>query len=261
MDTRYSAINGAGGFRLQSWKKVLIISVFIIIGLLLFDSPLARDIKYEDSNSVDVNSIPEQVIQNKAMSLLKTKQCTIPYPKLPLIQYALMIDAGSTGSRIHVYRFNYCNLSPTLEDEIFKEIKPGLSAFPDDPKEAADSLEPLLQLAMNKIPKELHDCTPIAVKATAGLRLLGEEKSNIILKAVEDKIRKEYPFNLPKENGVIVMEGTDEGVYAWITVNFLLNKIGSEEKLDTVAVMDLGGGSTQIVFEPLTIDHLQYPIP
>jgi len=122
-----------------------------------------------------------------------------------------MIDAGSTGSRIHVYRFNYCNLSPTLEDEIFKEIKPGLSAYPDDPKMAADSLEPLLKLAMDEIPKELQDCTPIAVKATAGLRLLGEEKSNIILKAVEDKIRNEYPFNLPKENGVIVMEGKDEG--------------------------------------------------
>ncbi|OUM57793.1 hypothetical protein PIROE2DRAFT_17106, partial [Piromyces sp. E2] len=38
-------------------------------------------------------------------------------------------------------------------------------------------------------------------------------------------------------------------------------KIGTEKKEDTVAVMDLGGGSTQIVFEPLTIDHLQYPIP
>ncbi|ORX37495.1 nucleoside phosphatase GDA1/CD39 [Piromyces finnis] len=172
-----------------------------------------------------------------------------------------MIDAGSTGSRIHVYRFNYCNLSPTLEDETFKEIKPGLSSFPNSPKDAANSLEPLLQLAMEKIPKELQDCTPIAVKATAGLRLLGEEKSEAILKAVEDKIRKEYPFNLPKENGVIVMDGKDEGVYAWITVNYLLGKIGSENKEDTVAVMDLGGGSTQIVFEPLTIDHLQYPIP
>jgi len=262
MDSRYSSLNGSGGFRLQLWKKLTIIGIFVVIGILLFDTPLARDIvKYEDSNSVDVNDIPDQVIQNKGMSQLKTKQCTIPYPKLPLIQYALMIDAGSTGSRIHVYRFNYCNLSPTLEDEIFKEIKPGLSAYPDDPKMAADSLEPLLQLAMEKIPKELQDCTPIAVKATAGLRLLGEEKSNIILKAVEDKIKNEYPFNLPKENGVIVMEGKDEGVYAWITVNFLLNKIGNEEKVDTVAVMDLGGGSTQIVFEPLTIDHLQYPIP
>ncbi|OUM63282.1 hypothetical protein PIROE2DRAFT_43512 [Piromyces sp. E2] len=100
-----------------------------------------------------------------------------------------MIDAGSTGSRIHVYRFNYCNLSPTLEDETFKEIKPGLSAFPD----------------------KLQGCTPIAVKATAGLRLLGEQKSEAILKAVEDKIKNEYPFNLPKENGVIVMGGKDEG--------------------------------------------------
>jgi len=261
MDARYSSVNGAAPFRLELWKKLLIIGSFVIIGLLLIDNPLSKDVIYEDSNSVNVDSMPEQVIQNKARALLKTKQCTIPYPKLPLIQYALMIDAGSTGSRIHVYRFNYCNRSPTLEDEVFKEIKPGLSSYPDDPKAAADSLEPLLQLAMSKIPEELQDCTPIAVKATAGLRLLGEEKSEAILKAVEEKIKKEYPFNLPKENGVIVMEGKDEGVYAWITVNFLLDKIGNDQKEDTVAVMDLGGGSTQIVFEPLTIDHLQYPIP
>jgi len=260
MDIRYTPVNGNSPFRLQLWKKILIIMAFIVIGILLFDNPLSQDVVVEESNSVNVDDIPEQVIQNNA-KLLKTKQCTIPYPKLPLIQYALMIDAGSTGSRIHVYRFNYCNISPTLEDEIFKEIKPGLSSFPDSPKDAANSLEPLLQLAMNEIPKELQDCTPIAVKATAGLRLLGEEKSNAILKAVEDKIRKEYPFNLPKENGVIVMGGKDEGVYAWITVNYLLGKIGTEEKIDTVAVMDLGGGSTQIVFEPLTVDHLQYPIP
>jgi len=261
MDIRYSSINGTTPFRLQPWKKILIVVAFVAIGFLLFDNPLSQEVVYDDTNSVNVNSIPEQVIQNNSESLLKTKQCTIPYPKLPLIQYALMIDAGSTGSRIHVYRFNYCNLSPSLEDEVFKEIKPGLSSYPDSPKDAADSLEPLLQLAMSKIPKELQDCTPIAVKATAGLRLLGNEKSNAILKAVEDKIKKEYPFKLPKENGVIVMEGKDEGVYAWITVNYLLNKIGTEKKEDTVAVMDLGGGSTQIVFEPLTIDHLQYPIP
>jgi len=261
MDIRYTSVNGNNTFRLQTWKKILIVVAFIVVGVLLFDNPLAQDVIYEDSNSVNVDAIPEQVIQNNGKALLKTKQCTIPYPKLPLIQYALMIDAGSTGSRIHVYRFNYCNASPTLEDEIFKEIKPGLSSFPDSPKDAANSLDPLLKLAMSKIPEELQECTPIAVKATAGLRLLGNEKSEAILKAVEDKIRKEYPFNLPKEKGVILMGGEDEGVYAWITVNYLLNRIGQEEKKDTVAVMDLGGGSTQIVFEPLTIDHLQYPIP
>ena len=40
-------------------------------------------------------------------------------------------------------------------------------------------------------------------------------------------------------------------MYAWITANYLLNKIGEgSTSTDTLAVMDLGGASTQIVFEP-----------
>jgi guanosine-diphosphatase len=40
------------------------------------------------------------------------------------------------------------------------------------------------------------------------------------------------------------------GVYAWITTNYLLGKIGTVEKIPTAAIFDLGGGSTQIVFQP-----------
>jgi len=41
------------------------------------------------------------------------------------------------------------------------------------------------------------------------------------------------------------------GVYAWITANYLLNTIGSSSMShSTYAVLDLGGASTQIVFEP-----------
>jgi len=122
-----------------------------------------------------------------------------------------MIDAGSMGSRIHIYRFNYCQASPMLEYETFKEVKPGLSAYPDQPEKAADSLEPLLQLAMASIPEELLECTPIAVKATAGLRLLGKDKSDAILKAIEHKIKNNYPFLLPSKEGVILMGGKEEG--------------------------------------------------
>lgn len=168
-----------------------------------------------------------------------------------------MIDAGSTGSRIHVYRFNNCGSSPELEKEDFKmtekkEGGSGLSSYANDPEQAAKSLDVLLDLALETVPDKLKSCTPIAVKATAGLRKLGEEKSKKILDAVRNRLETVYPFPVvaKEKGGVQIMEGSDEGVYAWITTNYLLGKIGGPDKTPTAAVFDLGGGSTQIVFQP-----------
>lgn len=44
------------------------------------------------------------------------------------------------------------------------------------------------------------------------------------------------------------------GVYAWVTVNYLLERVSSLGKVPTVAVLDLGGASTQIVFEPKLVN-------
>ncbi|KAI9230322.1 MAG: nucleoside phosphatase GDA1/CD39 [Piptocephalis tieghemiana] len=169
----------------------------------------------------------------------------------PLLSHVLVVDAGSTGSRIHVYRFNHCQDQPSLEDEVFLQTKPGLSAYPDDPEAAARSLNTLLDAARSHIPEGMHACTPITVKATAGLRLLGEERSGRILRAVRNHLQDHYPFRvLSGDQGIEVMEGKDEGVYAWITVNYLLGHLAHHR--GTAAIMDLGGGSTQIVFEPNT---------
>ena len=175
----------------------------------------------------------------------------------PLIQYALMIDAGSTGSRIHVYRFNNCGPTPELEHEEFAmtEKRPGgagLSSYDTDAEGAAKSLDPLMKVAVDFVPKEYQSCSPIAVKATAGLRLLGEEKSARTLETVRSRLETVYPFPVVSKdrNGVVIMDGSDEGVYAWITTNYLLGKIGGPDKTPTAAVFDLGGGSTQIVFQP-----------
>lgn len=178
----------------------------------------------------------------------------------PINQYVIMIDAGSSGSRIHVYHFNNCLSSPRLVSEKFEMLNPGLSSYKNDPDAAAKSLDPLLQIALEAVPVESRPCTPIAVKATAGLRLIGQEASNQILAAVRAHLENDYPFAVvSKENhGVAIMPGADEGVYAWVTVNYLLGNIVSDPKhkmaLDkrpsTAAVFDLGGGSTQIVFEP-----------
>lgn len=170
--------------------------------------------------------------------------------KKPVTQYALMIDAGSTGSRIHVYEFHNCQEMPELVREVFEMTQPGLSSYPDNPTGAAESLDPLMAVAMKEVPENIKSCTPVAVKATAGLRLLGPERSETILGAVRKHLETKYPFPVVEGDGVSIMDGKDEGVYAWITTNYLLGNIGTKEDLPTAAVFDLGGGSTQIVFEP-----------
>lgn len=186
--------------------------------------------------------------------LTKTHFCTKPYKSdLPLVQFALMIDAGSTGSRIHIYKFNNCGPSPGYEYEVFKQRQPGLSDYRYAPSAAAESLDELLDEAMRVVPEPLRKCTPVAVKATAGLRLLGDTESAAILAAVRHRIEDKYPFSLQGgADSVVIMDGRDEGVYAWITANYLLDTIRSSSPAGTepYAVLDLGGASTQIVFEP-----------
>lgn len=171
--------------------------------------------------------------------------CSIPHPGKPLVQYAVMIDAGSSGSRVHIYKFNHCKEEPELENEVFQMTEPGLSSYRDHPEAAADSLEELLQLAVESVPTELQSCTPIAVKATAGLRLLTTAQSEGILDAVRQRLQDKYPFPVA---GIEIMEGKEEGVYAWITVNYLLGNL--KKGKTSAATFDLGGASTQIVFEP-----------
>ncbi|KAH3687683.1 hypothetical protein WICPIJ_001336 [Wickerhamomyces pijperi] len=192
----------------------------------------------DDENNSGLSS------SSKGKTVAASGECT----KTP--EYVIMIDAGSTGSRIHIYEFDVCYSPPRLNNEVFEMLKPGLSSFDTDTLGAAQSLDPLLKKALESVPENKKACTPVAVKATAGLRLLGEEKSEKILRAVRDHLEKDYPFPVVEGDGVSIMSGDDEGVYAWITANYLLGNIGSSEKLPTAAVFDLGGGSTQIVFEP-----------
>ena len=52
------------------------------------------------------------------------------------------------------------------------------------------------------------------------------------------------------------MNPRDEGLYAWFTVNFLLDIFASGSLAKSYASLDLGGGSTQITFAPSKV-----PVP
>lgn len=161
-------------------------------------------------------------------------------------RYAIVIDAGSTGSRIHIFKFLEGAAGELqLQFDKFDQLQPGLSSYADDPSKAADSLGHLLALAEATIPKKQQAATTISVGATAGLRLLGVEKADLILQEVRTWLRK-HPFKF-EDDDVKILSGVDEGAFAWLTLNYLLGHLSGSEQ-DTVASIDLGGGSVQEAF-------------
>ncbi|ELU05971.1 hypothetical protein CAPTEDRAFT_31794, partial [Capitella teleta] len=97
--------------------------------------------------------------------------------------YGIMFDAGSTGSRIHVFEFvdQGEGKPPKYLREAFEEIKPGLSSFAETPEKGAKSLVELLEIANRVIPEKQRAETWVALKATAGLRALPSTQSEALL--------------------------------------------------------------------------------
>lgn len=174
----------------------------------------------------------------------------VPRPvNMSRVFYGIMFDAGSTGTRIHIYKFIQKDPVelPVLDSEMYHAVKPGLSAYKDNPEEGGNTIRQLLKIAKKTVPESEWKQTPVVLKATAGLRLLPEEKADALLKEVRD-IFKDSPFFVPN-NSVSIMNGTNEGVLAWVTVNFLTGHLYAKTRR-TVGILDLGGGSTQITFLP-----------
>ncbi|TFK12529.1 alpha-actinin-3 [Platysternon megacephalum] len=170
--------------------------------------------------------------------------------------YGIMFDAGSTGTRIHIYTFVQKNPEqpPELEGEIFESVKPGLSAYVDQPEKGAETVKGLLKMAKEAVPRSHWKETPVVLKATAGLRLLPEPKAQALLSEVRE-VFEESPFLVPN-NSVSIMDGSSEGVLAWITVNFLTGQLYGQNQ-QTVGTLDLGGASTQITFLPRSEETLE----
>lgn len=175
-----------------------------------------------------------------------------PAPRAPAadwtVRFGVMFDAGSTGTRVHIFklRLEQHQNVPQLLEETFKAIKPGLSAFAEDPPQSRAGLEQLLELAQSTVPVQFHGSTPLFLKATAGLRLLQGDQADQLL----DQVRALFRASsfVSTDDSVSILDGTDEGISAWLTVNYLLGALGGAAA--SVGMLDLGGGSTQVTFEP-----------
>ncbi|KAK8091057.1 hypothetical protein PG994_000562 [Apiospora phragmitis] len=186
-------------------------------------------------------------------------------------RWGVILDAGSSGTRLHIYRWKdparaakHADLEelhrlPKLKTEKkwTKKIRPGISTFGEHPEDVGEYLRDLLEHAVNVIPEEMHPDTPIFLMATAGMRLLPPRQQRAVLSEVCDYFRHNTEFSLPDcDRHIQVIPGDTEGLYGWISANYLLGGFddpkGHAHGKDhhTYGFLDMGGASAQIAFAP-----------
>ncbi|XP_069774072.1 ectonucleoside triphosphate diphosphohydrolase 4 isoform X3 [Narcine bancroftii] len=206
--------------------------------------------------------------------------------KNPYLNYGVVIDCGSSGSRLFVYCWPRHNGNPhdlldikqmrgKNRQPVVMKIKPGISDLASTPEKSSDYLAPLLNFAADHIPHSKHQETPLYILCTAGMRILPENQQNAILEDLRTDIPLHYDFLFADSHAEVISGKQEEcffivGVYAWIGINFVLGRFdhisagedsvvevnvpGTETQASvvrkrTTGVLDMGGVSTQIAYE------------
>ena len=188
-------------------------------------------------------------------------------------RWGVILDAGSSGTRLHIYRWkdparalkdakNAQDLHslPGLQTKTrwTKKIRPGVSTFGEKPHEVGpDHLRALVDHALDIIPEDSVKDTPIFLMATAGMRLLPQIQQAALTREICTYFRQHSQFSLPDCGlHIQVIPGETEGLYGWIATNYLLGGFDQPELHNhgkghhTYGFLDMGGASAQLAFEP-----------
>lgn len=162
-------------------------------------------------------------------------------------QYAIIVDAGSSGSRLHLFKYQIQTDSslPAITDIFSSKVTPGLSSFVDSPQMAGESLKNLFDQATEQLQNQQVDLktVPVSILATAGMRLLPPEKQKAIYDNISAYLQSHYSFTI---KSIATISGTMEGVYDWLDVNYLAGNF--QPNGHATGIIDMGGASTQIVY-------------
>ena len=134
----------------------------------------------------------------------------------------------------------------------------GLSSFAKNPKGVSEYLQPFLDYSRSHLPPSVEADTPIFLLATAGMRLLTHEQQVEILKETCHFFQTQSNFRIDKPSSagpcgssIRIITGEEEGLFGWLSVNYLMDGFTSHSQdRTTYGFLDMGGASTQIAFEP-----------
>jgi apyrase len=167
-------------------------------------------------------------------------------------KYAIMMDAGSSGTRAYVYTWETTSGIPDVRPAENKSnqwiIKAPvrLSDAASDPGKIAQIFLPIIEYTSKRIPEEYIPRTHVYVYATAGMRLLTAPDRERVIEMSYNYLSQHSKFVIKRKN-IRVIDGIEEGVYGWLSVNHLQGNL--KNNLPTKGAIDLGGASFQIALQ------------
>ncbi|XP_050228289.1 probable apyrase 7 [Mercurialis annua] len=186
-------------------------------------------------------------------------------------KFYVVLDCGSTGTRIYVYRASIeqnkdGNIPIALKsftEGISRkssghaydrmETEPGLHTLVRNISGLKSAINPLIRWAEGQIPGHAHKTTSLFLYATAGVRRLPAADSKWLLNHAYS-ILKNSPF-FCQRGWVKVISGMDEAYYGWIALNYQKRVLGNSPKKTTFGALDMGGSSLQVTFESKKHGH------
>lgn len=164
-----------------------------------------------------------------------------PAPEIDCEQHhcTAIVDAGSSGSRIHLYSYDLDEQANPIgiKNVYSKKIKPGLASISDDP----NSIDAYFTQLLQDFPKQ---SMPIYLYATAGMRLLPEDSQHQYYTDIKQWFAAHSQWSLVEARTI---SGQEEGIYGWLSLNYYLQTLQDASK-PLVGLLEVGGASAQIAF-------------
>ncbi|HGJ5872817.1 MAG TPA: hypothetical protein ACHBY4_03280 [Arsenophonus apicola] len=153
-------------------------------------------------------------------------------------EYSIVFDAGSSKTRAYLYQ---SSVDKVTQIAVSKDSK-ALSSFISNVDSTGNEvILPLIKELRSKISNSDNNIE-INVLGTAGMRKLTDAQQS----AIYGNVRQSIIQAGYKPGQIRTITGGEEGVFAWVHINQLAEKLGTD---NTLGIIEMGGASTQITFD------------
>ena len=151
-----------------------------------------------------------------------------------------MVDAGSTGSRLHLFAYDTQALHQvtTIHEVYSNKIEPGLASLDLD----QSTINAYLARLMRDLPQAK---IPVYVYATAGMRLRSRDAQQHYYAMIQQWFTQQPQWFLRDARTIT---GKEEATFGWLALNYYLKTLDPGAHKPFANLIEVGGASAQIAF-------------